>query len=205
MKTCDEPFLHRSLQEWHSTFTEQSGRSLSDADFFITSRDSPGQENGAQKSARNRIILILDNIRSPFNVGSIFRSSDSTLVEEIILCGYTPRPPHKKLLRTAMGAAEWVPWSFQEQATDTIRQLKDQNIPVVALETSKQSKSCFHFDFPYPVALLLGNEELGQTDQAITLADHLVEIPMMGRKNSLNVASAAAIVLFEILRQNSIV
>jgi tRNA(Leu) C34 or U34 (ribose-2'-O)-methylase TrmL len=186
--------------EWYYACLALSGREPSDEDFLVTSVDRRPETE--QNRPRSGIYLILDNIRSPFNVGSIFRTADATRVEQMLLCGYTPQPPQPKVMRTAMGAAMAIPWRHVEQTEAAIALLAGQGIPVIALETAEKSLSCFDYAFPRPVALLLGNEELGASDQVLRQCQALVSIPMLGLKNSLNVANATAIVLYEILRQH---
>ncbi len=151
---------------------------------------------------RMPIYLILDNLRSAFNVGSIVRTADCVLAEKIYYCGYTAHPPHKKLEKTSLGSLPYVPWEHREHTVDIVHELKAQNIPVVALETTNQSRSIWEFDFPLPVALVMGNEALGVSRPVLELADAIVEIPMLGYKNSINVAVASGIVSYEIQRQH---
>ncbi|NQT26735.1 RNA methyltransferase [candidate division KSB1 bacterium] len=151
---------------------------------------------------RMPIHLILDNLRSAFNVGSIVRTADCVLAEKIYFCGYTAHPPHKKLEKTSLGSLPYVPWEHHEDIAETVQKLKEQNIPIIALETTNRSQSIWEFEFPLPVALVMGNEALGVSHQILELADAIVEIPMLGYKNSINVAVASGIVSYEIQRQH---
>jgi 23S rRNA (guanosine2251-2'-O)-methyltransferase len=150
---------------------------------------------------RHPITVVLDNLRSRFNVGAIFRSCECARVEKIITCGITAHPPDEKLLKTAMGTCEFVPHEHVEEITEVISRMREQKIPLAALETTRKSRSIYQAAFPRPVCLVVGNEAMGLSREVLEVADIIVEIPMHGYKNSLNVASAASITLFEILRQ----
>ena len=150
---------------------------------------------------RRRVIAILDNLRSAFNVGSIVRTADCALAEKVVFCGITAHPPHKKLDKTSLGALPYVPWEYRERVVDAVMDVKRQGIPVVALELTNRSRVIWDVEFPDPVALILGNEALGVSQEALDLADEIVEIPMMGYKNSINVSVAFGIVMYQIQRQ----
>ena len=150
---------------------------------------------------RQNVIAILDNLRSAFNVGSIIRTADCALADRVILCGITAHPPHKKLEKTSLGALPYVSWEYRESVVEAVQEVKEQGIHVVALELTNRSRVIWDFQFPDPVALILGNEALGVSQEALDLADEIVEIPMMGYKNSINVSVAFGIVMYEIQRQ----
>ncbi|MFC1614004.1 RNA methyltransferase [Gemmatimonadota bacterium] len=150
---------------------------------------------------RHRITVVLDNLRSRFNVGAIFRSCECARVEKIITCGITAHPPDEKLLKTAMGTCEFVPHEHADHILEVVSSMRERNIAVAALETTEQSVPIYEAAFPKPVCLMVGNEALGLNREVLDLADMIVEIPMHGYKNSLNVSSATGIALFEILRQ----
>lgn len=154
---------------------------------------------------RNPVTIVLDNIRSAFNVGSIFRTSDAGAVEHIHLCGMTAHPPHKKLEKTALGAFEYVPWSYHERTTDCLRQLGNKGIKRVAIEVANDAVSMSSFDWPEPVAVVFGNEVTGINDRVLKHCDTVVRIPMLGYKNSMNVATAYGVVLYDILREWKVV
>ncbi len=156
----------------------------------------------AMSSKRHPITLILDNIRSAYNVGSIFRTADSALAEQVILCGYTPSPPQKEVLKTALGATESVPWKYYENITDAIKSLKNKGVKVFALELTDDSISYTDLKIEdYPIAIILGNEISGVCDAALELCDAAIEIPMYGVKHSLNVGVSTGIALFESVRK----
>ena len=149
--------------------------------------------------ARHPVTIVLDNIRSAFNVGSIFRTSDAGAVEHIHLCGMTAHPPHHKLEKTALGAFEYVPWTYHERTTDCLRQLGESGIHRVAIEVSDEAVSMAQFDWPQPGAVVFGNEVTGINDRVMRHCDSVVKIPMLGYKNAMNVAAAYGVVLYDIL------
>ena len=151
--------------------------------------------------ARHPVHVVLENIRSAFNVGSIFRTSDAGAVEHIHLCGYTCHPPNLKLAKTALGAFDYVPWTHHEDPTDAITHVRKAGIPVVAIETADHAKSLGGYEWSRPVAVVFGNEVKGITPELLSQCDEIVRIPMLGYKNSINVATAFGIVLYDILGQ----
>jgi tRNA G18 (ribose-2'-O)-methylase SpoU len=160
-----------------------------------------------QKSTNKpEIILVLHNIRSTHNVGSLFRSSDGAGVAQIVLSGYTPTPIDKygrnrnDIAKTALGAEQTLPWQQVEGLPDFIKQKRDEGFLISAIEQTPNSinyKNCNH-DAQKQI-LILGNEVLGVDNEILNLCDQVIEIPMAGDKESLNVSIAGAIVLFELL------
>lgn len=153
----------------------------------------------------NKIYLILDNIRSRENVGSIFRTADAAGVSKIYLCGITPTSPHEKITKTALGAETYVPWEYCKQTWLVIKKLKAQGVKVIALEQTKDAQNIFEFTrgtfvkTKVPLALVLGNEVKGISSQILKYCDKKISIPMYGKKESLNVAVAAGIALYGII------
>ncbi len=144
--------------------------------------------------------VVLDNVRSAFNVGSIFRTADAGAVEHIYLCGQlTCWPPHKKLEKTSLGAHAYVPWSRHADTIEALEQLRARKIPIVALETTGRAVSMHEFVWPRPVALVFGHEVVGLGQEVLQACDHQVRIPTFGCKSSLNVATAFGIVLYDVL------
>ena len=146
------------------------------------------------------IYLVAQNIRSLFNVGSLFRCADVFGVKKIYLCGYTGFPPRKEISKTALGAEQWIPWERHWQTHMLIKKLKVQGVRIVALETGKHHTLLPEFRYDGPVALVVGSEVSGISRSILALADDRVKIPMHGKKESLNVAVAAGIGLYA-LRQ----
>lgn len=152
------------------------------------------------------IFLILDNIRSCENVGSIFRTADAAGVNKIYLCGITPRPPRKEIDKAAVGAVDFVEWEYVEDIRSLVLDLKKDRVKIIALEQSPDSIPYTSFSIPHTIdssALILGNEVNGISKDVLDLSDTIIEIPMHGQKNSLNVAVATGIALFEIIHKNS--
>ena len=161
--------------------------------------DLPPDERPA--IARNPVHVVLDNLRSAYNVGAIFRTADAGAVVHIHLCGMSAHPPHKKLEQTALGAFEYVPWTYYERNRDCIDALHAQQIPVVAVEVTPEAVPMHEYTWPRPVAIVVGNEVQGVNHRVLRRADAVVAIPMHGYKNSINVSTAFGIVLYDILAQ----
>ncbi|PKL83795.1 MAG: RNA methyltransferase [Ignavibacteriae bacterium HGW-Ignavibacteriae-3] len=145
--------------------------------------------------------VILNSIRSSYNVGSIFRTSDGAMIEKLFLCGYTPHPPQKEVLKTALGSHESVKWEYVKDARELILELKSQGIKVCALELTESSIPHYSLSNDvFPMALLIGNEISGVSQDLLDLCDLSIEIPQFGIKQSLNVAVAYGIAVFELRR-----
>lgn len=145
--------------------------------------------------------VLLDNIRSLYNVGSIFRTADGARVSKIILCGYTPHPPRKEIEKTALGATETVPWEYVHHPLDAIEKLKAQGIRICVVEHTDVSIP-YHAlrKTDFPLCLVIGNEISGVSKEVINASDSAIEIPMFGMKQSLNASVAFGITAFECLR-----
>jgi len=148
---------------------------------------------------RRPIRLVLDNLRSAFNVGSIFRLADAARIDQVLTCGYTPSPPHHKLEQAALGATGSVPWQHCATTLAAVERLKQEGVRIVALETAEGAVPYHRFRPDFPLALVLGNEALGVSQPVLQACDAVVSIPVFGLKNSVNVAAAAAIVLYRLL------
>jgi len=147
------------------------------------------------------LYVVLDNIRSAYNVGSIFRTADAAGIARLYLCGVTAYPPNMKLEKTSLGSTWYVPWDYYRDAVEAVRALKQQGIAVASLETTDKSINYLDFDFPSPVSLVLGNEISGVSMEIMKESDFILQIPTWGMKNSLNVATAFGIVAYEAVRQ----
>ena len=150
---------------------------------------------------RQPIHVVLDNIRSAYNVGSMFRTGDACAIEHIHLCGMSAHPPHPKIEKTALGAHEYVPWTYYERTTRVLEALRDCGMTVVAVEVTPEAVAHTEYAWPIPVAVVFGNEVTGINERVMRRCDAAVKIPMLGYKNSINVATAFGIVLYEILRR----
>ena len=154
-----------------------------------------------KKNPKIPIVLVLDNIRSALNVGSIFRTADAFACEKIILCGYTAQPPHREILKTALGATESVEWQHFEKIEIALEILKNEKFTLIAVEQAHNALLLNEMTDLIPadskIAFILGNEVNGVSDNALIHADIIVEIPQFGTKHSLNVAVTAGIVVWE--------
>jgi 23S rRNA (guanosine2251-2'-O)-methyltransferase len=151
--------------------------------------------------ARLPVTLLLDNIRSLYNVGSLFRTADAASVERLVLSGITGRPPHRGIEKTALGAEAAVPWEAAAVGLDAVRAYRRRGYEIAALETSVRSVDLFDWAPRFPVLLVLGNEVEGLGQEILEMADTHVRIPMLGVKHSLNVATAAGVAVYELLRK----
>ncbi len=145
------------------------------------------------------VYILLDNIRSSYNVGSIFRTSDGAMIKKLILCGYTPHPPKKEVLKTALGSHESVEWEYVKDPVEAVKKLKSDGVKICALEHTDKSvhySSITKNDFP--LCMILGNEITGVSQELIDLCDFSIEIPQYGIKQSLNVAVAYGVAVFEL-------
>lgn len=149
------------------------------------------------------VIIVLDNIRSMNNIGSIFRTADAFAVEKLYLCGITATPPQKEITKTALGATESVEWEYRKDAEMLLSELKDLGWKIYAVEQTDSSIMLDNWQVgkSEKVVLVLGNEVFGVDDALLPLCDGAVEIPQFGTKHSLNVTNAGAIVLWEAVRQ----
>jgi len=149
------------------------------------------------------VVVILDNIRSALNVGSVFRTGDAFLIEKIYLCGITAQPPNNEIHKTALGATDSVEWQYFENGTDVISLLKSLRYKIVAVEQVDKSVSLESFtpDFNEKYAFIFGNEVKGVEQNLIDECDFCIEIPQLGTKHSLNISVSAGIVLWEVFRK----
>jgi 23S rRNA (guanosine2251-2'-O)-methyltransferase len=153
-------------------------------------------------SEKSPLIVVLDNVRSMHNVGSVFRTADAFLIEAIWLCGYTPQPPHRDIHKTALGATETVAWQHFPSAVEAMGQLKANGYEPWAVEQVKGSILLQQLERKAgePIALVFGNEVEGVQPSVLELCAGSIEIPQLGMKHSLNVSVAAGIVLWELVR-----
>lgn len=157
-----------------------------------------------QQAGKLPIRVVLDNIRSMHNVGSVFRTADAFLLEGICLCGYTPQPPHRDIHKTALGATETVSWSHHSATLEAVLQLKQEGYQLWAIEQAEGSiglQEFQQFNNPGKLAVIFGNEVTGVDAEVLKHCDGCIEIPQLGMKHSLNVSVAAGIVLWELVRK----
>lgn len=155
---------------------------------------------------KKEVVLICEDVRSLWNVGAMFRTADALGVSKIYLCGITGRPPGKEISKVALGAEEWIPWEYRAVAWELVRDLRAQGYLVIALEKTKSSVPLATLTPPSPllgrgslIALVVGNEVRGVSKETLAAVEKVISIPMVGRKESLNVAVAAGIALYGIL------
>ncbi len=154
-----------------------------------------------KQADKNSIIVVLDNIRSVYNVGSVFRTADAFLTEAIFVCGYSPTPEHKHMNKTALGATDSVDWIQFESATEAVKTLKENGYKVYAIEQTEGSVLLNKFQYNKDkIAVVFGNEVEGVQQEVIDACDGVIEIPQFGMKHSLNIATAAGVILWELVR-----
>ncbi len=161
-----------------------------------------------RQSDKNPVAVVLDNIRSMHNVGSVFRTADAFLVESLCLCGYTSRPPHRDIHKTALGATETVHWEYYASTIEAVHVLKENGYAIWAVEQAEGSVALNKLNFAtlagngnrQKVAVIFGNEVSGVDEDVLELCDGCIEIPQSGTKHSLNISVAAGIVLWELAK-----
>ncbi len=156
-------------------------------------------EEDLKKLKRTPVCAVIENIRSMHNVGSIFRTSDGVRLQELVLCGFTARPPRPEINKTALGATETVPWSYAKSAIDAIKEFRQKGYQIVTVEHTTDSVPYYRAKYDFPVCLVFGNEVEGVSAEIVSMADMAVEIPMLGVKHSLNVSVAYAVIVYDLL------
>jgi len=156
-----------------------------------------------KKSKKTPLILVLDDIRSLHNIGSVFRTADAFLIEKIILCGITATPPNKEIHKTALGATETVAWEHHENVLEVIENLKKENVLTMAIEQVESAifLQDFTIEKDQKYALVFGNEVYGVAQEAVAICDGCIEIPQLGTKHSLNIAVSAGIVVWDLFQK----
>ena len=155
-----------------------------------------------KEADKNRIIVVLENIRSAYNVGSVFRTADAFLIEAIYIIGYSAKPPHKEIKKTALGAEDTVTWKYFKTTAEAIEELKKEGYEIYAAEQAVGSYklNAISTEPDEKIAVVFGNEVTGVEQSTIHLCNGCIEIPQMGMKHSLNIATAAGVVLWELVR-----
>lgn len=146
--------------------------------------------------------LIVDNVLDTYNVGAIFRLADAVAAEKVLLCGATETPPHTRIKKASINTTEWVKWEHASTAVEAIKdlRLRIKDIQVVAVELDKKSKPYDQIDYTFPIALVVGHESDGISQETLAACDEIAEIPMWGVNKSMNVMVSLAIVLFEVMK-----
>ncbi len=153
--------------------------------------------------ARNEIYLVLDNILDTFNIGSIFRLADAVAAKKVILCAGSVTPPNHRILKSSINTTEWVPWEYFETTQEALENLRSTvpGIQIVAVELDKRAVAYDSFDYKLPVALVVGHETDGVSQEIMDLCDAVVQLPMFGVNISLNVMVSLAIVVYEVIEK----
>ena len=156
-----------------------------------------------KEASKTPLIIVLDDIRSLNNIGSVFRTSDAFLIEKIFLCGITATPPNKEIHKTALGATETVAWEYFENEIEVINKLKSEGVKVFAIEQVESSifLQDFEIEKNQKYALIFGNEVFGVSQKAIEICNGTIEIPQLGTKHSLNIAVSAGIVIWDLFKK----
>ena len=156
-----------------------------------------------KKASKIPLIIILDNIRSLNNIGSVFRTSDAFLIEKIFLCGITAKPPHKEIHKTALGATESVAWEYAEDTLALVEKLKEEKIHIASIEQAENSIMLQDFN---PIknqkyAIIFGNEVKGVQQKVVSASDYCIEIPQYGTKHSLNISVSCGVVVWDLFKK----
>lgn len=156
-----------------------------------------------KKTDKIPLIVVLDNIRSLNNIGSVFRTSDAFLIEKIYLCGITARPPHKEIHKTALGATESVQWEYIENTLNLVEKLKSNNVVVCSIEQAENSTMLQDFNIQpnQKYAIIMGNEVKGVQQEVVSASNHCIEIPQFGTKHSLNISVSCGVVLWDLFKK----
>lgn len=157
------------------------------------------QPEAFKAASKTRLIVILDNIRSLNNIGSVFRTADAFLIEKIYLCGITAQPPHKDIQKTALGATDSVAWEYAENTIEVVEKLQREGVFVASIEQAELAVSLEDFSTQTALtyAVVFGNEVKGVQQEVVSKSDVVIEIPQYGTKHSLNIAVSAGIVLWD--------
>jgi len=169
---------------------------MNNGDLIIRNRDGYNSND-----SQNPITLVLDRLRSAFNVGNIFRIAEVCAAEQVITCGYTATPPHPKITKTAVGTDEIIPSTHFETSLEAVRSLRKNGYQIIGIETVEGAPDIWNVEMNFPVAFVFGNEALGIQRETLESCDVIAQLPAFGWKNSLNVANCAAVVVYEAIQQ----
>lgn len=153
-----------------------------------------------REAEKTPLIVVLDNVRSMYNVGSVLRTADGFRIERVCLCGITGTPPNKEIHKTALGAEDSVKWEYHKSTIECIESLRKEGYIIVAVEQVEGSQNMMEWCDSRPMAIILGNEVKGISQEAVDAADYCLEIPQIGTKHSFNVSCTAAMVMWQYFR-----
>ncbi len=161
--------------------------------------------NEFKQAKKTRLIVILDNIRSLNNIGSVFRTSDAFLIEKIYLCGITATPPHKDIHKTALGSTDAVAWEYAKNTLDIIKDLQAKKVKILAIEQAENATMLNNFvpQLETTDAVVFGNEVKGVSQEVVNASDAVIEIPQYGTKHSLNISVSCGVVLWDLFSKMS--
>jgi 23S rRNA (guanosine2251-2'-O)-methyltransferase len=142
------------------------------------------------------VVVILEDVRSTFNVGSVLRTADGAGVSKVYMCGITPDGKHPKVVKTALGAENFIAWEHRKDTMELLAELKSQGFKLISVEQAENSEDYRKIEYGEKVAFIFGNEITGVSKEALNISDHVAEIPMLGKKNSLNVSTTTGIILY---------
>ncbi len=214
LATCDDPILKKlakSAEHIHTDselehllnylipFERLLDKNITDADFLVLSEDQ-----SVSLSAPAPLVLVADNIRSAFNVGSMLRTAECLHATKVWLTGYSPVPIDKKTAKASMGAENYILWEHHRDLSVVLQQLKNEGYSLVALETVKEANTIYDSSLPEKVAFIVGNERFGLSEKILSQVDQILRLPVFGRKNSLNVGVCFAAAGFEWRRQHNL-
>ncbi len=153
-----------------------------------------------KQAEKSPILIVLDNIRSLNNIGSVFRTSDAFLVEKIYLCGITAQPPHNDIRKTALGSTESVDWEYAESTLEVVENLKSQGVQICSIEQAEDATMLDNFQPQnnHKYAFVFGNEVKGVSQEVVNVSDYVIEIPQFGTKHSLNISVSAGVVIWDV-------
>lgn len=165
-------------------------------------RLSKGDPEVYKSIKKNPIYIVLDNVLDTYNIGAVFRLADAIAAEKVILCAGSETPPNHRIKKASINTTEWVAWEYYASASEAISNLKSQipDIQVIAVELDKRSIPYTEVDYSFPLAIVVGHETDGVSEEVMAIADHIVELPMWGVNISLNVMVSLGIVLYEVTR-----
>ena len=161
-------------------------------------RETKSKRQDFLKKKRNNIYIILDSLKCTHNIGCIWRLADSLLAKKVYICGNTIVPPNKGIKQGSRGAERWVPWEYRQSALEVAKELKKNGVEIVAVEVASNSIDYRQYNPTKPVCLILGREYDGVSKELIQFADKCIHLPLLGMANSLNVSTAASVVLYDV-------
>lgn len=165
----------------------------------IVLRKSKPSERQLKNIKRNPIYLILDNVIDTYNIGSLFRLADAIAAQKLFICGNSEYPPSSRIHKAAVGTENWIPWEKRDSTVNTVIELKDKGVQIIAVEQDKRAVDFRRLTVNFPIAIIVGNETSGVSKEVLDIADTIVELPMYGINNSFNVWGSAAIIAYKVI------